>query len=317
MRLALHFLAAYAAIVSACYVPFNNFRYINTTFFHQSMAAELDSAPAKGWTTVLTGNSPLRPWPKVTESVSIHYCYWDRLSYNNLNVLVEAANKMWRDKIETLEISLDNDNEFPSYHSYTSTGYIPAEDDSAPGRHRLSIYKPPNQNEDWYILDIAHELGHVFGMVHEHQHFDRDLYVSFDCTKLEGYDKAKEALAEIPDSEEPPTTDQICASNWMGGHYVQWSAPHDFSTDMGTTDDGRQNPQEYSNAFDASSIMIYPSWARAAKPNGDVTQVPLVKWKGKAPAKGTKPNAGNAELVKDVHGISDLDQEFIKRTYPW
>jgi hypothetical protein len=351
MKLALLLLAAYAAIITACYVPFNDFRFINTTFFRETMDAELAQSPAMGWATIIKGNSVIQPWPRVNDHVSISYCYEDRRAYNTLHTYIETANTMWRDKLgppsqasghrfkglaiqaawsmchdrtgnwdpklptSSLAISLANDQDPPISNSFASCGYIPPVWSLEPGRHFMTIYHDARHDFTWHVLDVAHELGHVFGMVHEHQRLDRDQHVHYDCSKLAGYAAAKQDLAKLDDPDKP-SMDDVCNSNWLGGHLLGFWAPADYSTDMGDTA-GVKNPQDSSTEYDTKSIMTYPSWAHAATPDGDVTQVPLAQWKGTAPPPGTKPTTDNAELVAEVFEISDLDREFIKRTYPW
>lgn len=36
-------------------------------------------------------------------------------------------------------------------------------------------------------METAHELGHIMGLNHEMQRTDRDTFVYYECTKLDGF----------------------------------------------------------------------------------------------------------------------------------
>ncbi len=45
------------------------------------------------------------------------------------------------------------------------------------GRWRLLEFNPELDDERWLRSSFTHELGHVLGLLHEHQRADRDLYI--------------------------------------------------------------------------------------------------------------------------------------------
>ena len=47
------------------------------------------------------------------------------------------------------------------------------------GRWREMTFNPAQSAPGWLIPDLAHELGHVLGLTHEHQRRDRDRYIAF------------------------------------------------------------------------------------------------------------------------------------------
>ncbi|KAF2444070.1 hypothetical protein P171DRAFT_25306 [Karstenula rhodostoma CBS 690.94] len=86
--------------------------------------------------------------------------------------------------------------------------------ESAAGRHRMRIN---NALARWYLRGqgrnfrtakaaVAHEFGHIFGLDHEHQRGDRDRYIFFDCTILNGYPAA---YAKVQAARQAGSTDSI------------------------------------------------------------------------------------------------------------
>ncbi|KAF2429096.1 hypothetical protein EJ08DRAFT_698676 [Tothia fuscella] len=65
----------------------------------------------------------------------------------------------------------------------------------------LQLTKSKGATWDIYCATLAHELGHIMGLVHEHQRPDALSHIRFDCQALLGYAAAKqEAIAGRMDS---------------------------------------------------------------------------------------------------------------------
>lgn len=70
-----------------------------------------------------------------------------------------------------------------------------------PGVRRELVFNPALSSPGWLVADLAHEWGHVLGLTHEHQRWDRDRYVVFPPGFLEGLSpdrRADYALIEDP-----------------------------------------------------------------------------------------------------------------------
>ena len=348
--LAFLFFAVLTAITAASYVPFNNARYLNDTLFREYVESKLAEAPATGWTSILWVNTPHQAWPAKDGIVYIDYCYHSQRDWHRWFEVAEGAAKMWSDKVgkpskrnghrfggfreykrericrdsagkwrsfipsETLEIRSATDEEggpFSAATGYTSKNY----DDTA-GRHFVAMYNDGEKSLEHYTVELAHEFGHVLGMVHEHQRYDRDTYVHFDCTKLAGYAEAKKTWDEKHEAERWPSMDIICASNWMGRRYLDWNAPAEYSMDMGATL-GHKNPQQYPFDYDYKSIMGYESWLHSAIIDDNPAHQPLVAWNEPAPGKRDKVTRENAHMIMAAWEISDDDAQFVGLAYHW
>ncbi|KAF9697216.1 hypothetical protein EKO04_004836 [Ascochyta lentis] len=168
-----------------------------------------------------------------------------------------------------------------------------------PWNMRLSIDSPN------LIQDTMHELGHVFGMEHEHQRADRDKYIQVLYRNLHDhrscYQKAK---LQEPNIKEDDLCLHYKKALKYGCNCREYIA--------GVSING-ETIKAFGKEFDYESIMMYNSNDNA---NRDCIekfdQCPLARWKDPEDhSKGTVRVANRAGVV------SDLDYEWVKLTYPW
>ncbi|KAH7072074.1 hypothetical protein BKA63DRAFT_568004 [Paraphoma chrysanthemicola] len=178
------------------------------------------------------------------------------------------------------------------------------------GRGSLGYYKNGEQgrhilqqglgNEDFQILwSMAHELGHVFGLLHEHSRPDRDNYVQFNCINLAGFEEAlKRAYADGYNKQD------LCTREDVADRYGFPSLEY------------MPDPQGWRSAeYDHDSIMHYPSQAHAnvdlvIDPNNP-DFYPLVRLSG-----AERKKKMNFPPEEDFE-ISAGDVGAIRDMYPW
>ncbi|KAF1357669.1 hypothetical protein EJ07DRAFT_180693 [Lizonia empirigonia] len=208
---------------------------------------------------------------------------------------------------DTLVIALD-----PTASSDRATvGYNVLSNE--PGRHKMIL------GVDTTPVDIAHELGHVFGMVHEQHRNDRksikhkqassdtdtafgDDHVLYECKNVEGYDVAL-VTAMIGGLTEAEAHTKLCED-------LAFAEKHDFRGAEFV-----KNPQgkihDDSGGFDLDSIMLYPS-SGFANPacDTDKTKCPLLKL-----MKINGEVVGTNRILENVVP-SDGDAAWLKTWYP-
>ncbi|KAH7078300.1 hypothetical protein FB567DRAFT_595909 [Paraphoma chrysanthemicola] len=191
--------------------------------------------------------------------------------------------------------------------SYASYGYRTESSDPDPGRHSMRINYEALKKHTAPATQIAHEwdpwIRHIFGMQHEHQRYDAETYIHFQCHNLADYDAIEAKVAKKGEV----TMDQVCSDGRLAVLYGfmanDWSNTlHLFGENL----NARLGP------FDIKSIMLYEAKA-GMKPGNDATNihhVPILRWRTADPhPKGV--TSDNCEVYGPNRTPSDGDYRFV------
>ncbi|CAI6314039.1 unnamed protein product [Periconia digitata] len=198
---------------------------------------------------------------------------------------------------DTLAISID-----PSASSSSaSSGYLNYD---RAGRHTLIISGDViSRGESWRI---AHEIGHVFGLGHEHVRRDRDQHIEYRCDRVFGFQNAyNKAKNDPPNSHlaDHELKKALCEDENFG---------HRYGFDVGLAFHVRPN-FGVNSYFDWDSIMLYGSDTAAQNDcRHDIDQCPMLK-------KDIDPTTGSISYSKFDGGQvpSAADVAFVRQTYPY
>lgn len=262
----------------------------------------LDRAPGKRWVTVDTStgsssNTGIKLWPDKT----IKFCFEDVESRGRLYDLIVKGMDLWHQAgldsaFKMTEVSDDDCKNKRSEVMVVTLGdglsTTPARPNSEPSSMTLTDSAEVGMLNS--ISNVAHEIGHAWGMYHEHQNpnFWESPYAhkggkvfgasNFQCKNLKDYqdaldriqDKINEWPEEYRDNAEMtfgPHREKICTSRAIAKLYGFSSAEYLPYTDIdlykAETDDSSQ--------IDWDSIMLYPSGA-GGTPQGNGERLPIL-----------------------------------------
>jgi hypothetical protein len=132
MRFSLALNLTLVALASACYFPFNDARFINTTYAAE-VIANMNSQPDMGWNTIVVGDSLIKPWaptpapptdlPGEQGLVTIPYCYRTPEDRAALHETIERGIEIWRQKLP--QASQGNALRFSGFREYGKKGVFP------------------------------------------------------------------------------------------------------------------------------------------------------------------------------------------------
>ncbi|PYI10814.1 hypothetical protein BO78DRAFT_450607 [Aspergillus sclerotiicarbonarius CBS 121057] len=266
------------------------------------------SSPA--WVSILPGfkNSL---WPKST----IPLCYESDLTRKNLHDILWAAMRLWyaaglRENFRLLEISelSCTDNPFESLHVEETLDVVSSDIgmpiiSMASDKDQPDVEPPTlkvfidDDDLDWTVRSVAHELGHAFGLVHEHQNPSfwypdgTDRLLRFYCMHLHDFAEVTEGMSK----EEIWGKTGVCrniktaqdigfsAAEWLPEEAPEILTPHPW--------------WGYPALVDWDSIMLYKSFGDSI----DEDKIPVL----------TKPDGSTWDSnwqpsTLDVSGLKDL-----------
>lgn len=120
-------------------------------------------------------------WPKVGDTYEVSYKIEDGFSISEVEK-IQGHMKEWEEcgNLEFVEV-----DDIEEQDTYLIQKGIVDEDDPAPAAGTSTVGYDEN-GENWLILyqvttrAVLHELGHCLGLLHEHQRYDRWMYVEVD-----------------------------------------------------------------------------------------------------------------------------------------
>ncbi|KAL6703626.1 hypothetical protein ACN47E_009486 [Coniothyrium glycines] len=186
-------------------------------------------------------------------------------------------------------------------------GYTAEEHDSDAGRHYIYI------SDVEPVASLAHELGHVFGMVHEHQRWDRDDHVEFRCDNLLGIMDAVDLLQTDAFVDEHTALDMLCSDYELALKYHSPSA--DYVKGNGL-DPHTRPTLDGQSGFDADSIMMYPSMMNSHENEEYANVHDAVLVRTAHDGLGRKVPATDWRILPPTK-VSEKDAAFVRRFYAW
>ncbi|KAK1984914.1 hypothetical protein LZ30DRAFT_710251 [Colletotrichum cereale] len=277
-------------------------------------------------------------WPERT----ISYCYESTAARGNLHKALIAASNLWktaglasdvykyrevadpgtsctehqdRDQILVIKITAD---EWDTGSAGSATVGIPALDDSNPGykgpEMYINSYLRAEEGSTRFIATIAHELGHVWGLYHEHQNklFWEYPYSSnkgnvfgtnFHCARFSDYNDVRTRIRDRYPND--PTrlgeiSDQICkfkafAQDWhfSAADYLPLSSSAALQWPSDIPQTGATNDH-----VDWKSIMIYSGDNKLFKNNGEPVE------------ENNRPSEGDIAGIRKIYDEPFSDHEF-------
>ena len=210
--------------------------FIPYCFQDQQAKERLESvfdAAVTEWQNAWKRHLPQKPFP---------------VQFHSRGVLDDSNPDCHDGSVDLMMIWINAQNEF-----YASVGYQKGK------RMALVLH---DQSENLH-QNVVHELGHVMGLLHEHQRPDAATYVTFLCENLFDYQKMVDKY-EIPGGFEKGYVKKTLCTNIeranLARFFASELAPAVPATENETPDQSLYHSGFHKN-FDFESIMIYSSWA--------------------------------------------------------
>lgn len=181
----------------------------------------------------------------------------------------------------------------------TSGRYVLGE----PGRHSLNIGRDHMGNPE--PSKVAHEFGHVLGMLHEQNRNDRDQYMEYRCDRVKGFQAAyTRAKYDPPNAHfsDAQLRTALCEDREFATRYGFVFGP-----------DFHKHNTEVSKEFDWDSIMLYGSSTGAQGDcNNNIEDCTMLR-------KTVDTATGKIQYSKFEGGSkpSKGDVEFVRLAYPY
>ncbi|KAI9039204.1 uncharacterized protein KD926_009838 [Aspergillus affinis] len=267
-----------------------------------------NNALSKRWLTIKPSNNN-KLWPDAT----VEYTWADKQAKKELETTLKQAMDLWyRNGLpkqfklkEASKLRLNKKNVLKIHYNdkgimSTSNG-IP-NTRSGPVSH---LSKDPFIGMQDAVANVAHEIGHMFGLLHEHQD---GMYwglgvgepvFDFHCENLKDYEeKTKGKTKEQIDGDNGicKSREEAAKAGFSAAEYLPF---------MGNT----RSPHSLSAGHDDvdwDSIMLYPSGAggKESTQTTDKRAPVLLKKKGKELIQpNKKPSAKDVQALKDLYNI--------------